>query len=77
MASGALCAAVGSEDAEGIDRQVAAPVGLGRGGPGRPVEHPAAVVALRACQVVQVRLDHGLVEERAGDRAGQRREVKR
>ena len=47
------------------------------GRPGRPVERPAAVVALRAGQVVQVRLDDGRVEQPAGHRARQRREVER
>ena len=72
-----LRAAVGAQHAEGVDRDEAAPVGFGGGRPGRPVEHPAAVVALGGGQVVQVRLDRARVEQAARDRAGQRREVER
>jgi hypothetical protein len=54
------------QDAEGVDGEEAAPVPFGGRRPGRPVEHPPAVLALGLREMVQVGLDRRLVEQAAG-----------
>jgi DNA-binding SARP family transcriptional activator/Flp pilus assembly protein TadD len=61
-------AAVVAQGDQGADGDEAAPVQLGRGGPGREVEGPAAVVALPGRGVVEVGLDDRVVEQGPGPR---------